>query len=271
MDELTAQLLDKPELVECVGERQAKALCDSIGATSDAQRQALKDAFTALMTCPERIYSEASWALCQRLQSKCSSARQEKDNLFIRIFDEYPRDIGTLAVFFLNYVKLQPGEAIYLSANEPHAYLAGDLIEAMANSDNVIRAGLTPKLRDTKACHADGPLWDNFDPGWGDMVYVMQVLCESLTYNQGRPHVLFGKQSSECIHKFQPPFDEFQVLSVSVEKEGAVVIPAHQSPMVLICMSCTGSHSLVVCHSHAHLCCDDLSPVRGVVSWANLK
>lgn len=42
------------------------------------------------------------------------------------------------------------GEAIFLSANEPHAYLDGDCIECMACSDNVIRAGLTPKFKDVE-------------------------------------------------------------------------------------------------------------------------
>jgi len=44
-------------------------------------------------------------------------------------------------------VRLNAGEAIYLAANEPHAYVSGELVEVMATSDNVIRAGLTPKFR----------------------------------------------------------------------------------------------------------------------------
>jgi mannose-6-phosphate isomerase class I len=44
-------------------------------------------------------------------------------------------------------VRLAPGEAIFLAANEPHAYVSGELVECMAASDNVIRAGLTPKFR----------------------------------------------------------------------------------------------------------------------------
>jgi mannose-6-phosphate isomerase len=38
-------------------------------------------------------------------------------------------------------------QGIYLAANVPHAYVSGELVECMATSDNVIRAGLTPKLR----------------------------------------------------------------------------------------------------------------------------
>ncbi len=44
-------------------------------------------------------------------------------------------------VYLLNYIVLQPGEALYLGANEPHAYIAGECAEAMATSDNVVRAG----------------------------------------------------------------------------------------------------------------------------------
>ncbi|KAM7539194.1 hypothetical protein Aperf_G00000050860 [Anoplocephala perfoliata] len=68
--------------------------------------------------------------------------------LFLRLNEQFPLDVGCLSVFFLNYVKLKPGEAIFLAANTPHAYLSGDCIECMANSDNVVRAGLTPKFKD---------------------------------------------------------------------------------------------------------------------------
>jgi mannose-6-phosphate isomerase class I len=51
------------------------------------------------------------------------------------------------AVSVVVQVRLAPGEAIFLAANEPHAYVSGELVECMATSDNVIRAGLTPKFR----------------------------------------------------------------------------------------------------------------------------
>lgn len=58
---------------------------------------------------------------------------------------QYPRDVGVLAPLLLNLIRLGPEEAIYISAGEPHAYLKGVGVEIMANSDNVIRGGLTPK------------------------------------------------------------------------------------------------------------------------------
>lgn len=61
---------------------------------------------------------------------------------------DFPNDVGILCLFFLNIIDLEPGQAIYLPAQIPHAYLSGDCIECMACSDNVIRAGLTPKFKD---------------------------------------------------------------------------------------------------------------------------
>ncbi len=60
----------------------------------------------------------------------------------------YPDDSGLFSPLLLNVVTLQPGEAMFLYAETPHAYLNGVALEVMANSDNVLRAGLTPKFID---------------------------------------------------------------------------------------------------------------------------
>lgn len=60
----------------------------------------------------------------------------------------YPDDSGLFSPLLLNVVKLNPGEAMFLFAETPHAYLQGVALEGMANSDNVLRAGLTPKYID---------------------------------------------------------------------------------------------------------------------------
>jgi mannose-6-phosphate isomerase len=62
-----------------------------------------------------------------------------------RIAAMYPGDIGVVIALLLNLVTLQAGQAIYLPAGNLHAYLGGVGLEIMANSDNVIRGGLTPK------------------------------------------------------------------------------------------------------------------------------
>ncbi|HEX3337082.1 MAG TPA: mannose-6-phosphate isomerase, class I [Jatrophihabitans sp.] len=58
---------------------------------------------------------------------------------------DFPGDVGVLLALLLNYVRLQPGEAVYLGAGNVHCYLRGMGVEIMANSDNVLRCGLTPK------------------------------------------------------------------------------------------------------------------------------
>jgi mannose-6-phosphate isomerase len=62
-----------------------------------------------------------------------------------RTAGDHPGDLGIVASLLLKYVVLRPGEAIFLPAGGPHAYLRGTGVELLANSDNVVRAGLTAK------------------------------------------------------------------------------------------------------------------------------
>jgi mannose-6-phosphate isomerase len=66
----------------------------------------------------------------------------------LELGERYPGDAGVLAALLLNLLSLQPGEAIYLPAGNLHTYLQGVAVEVMANSDNVLRGGLTPKRVD---------------------------------------------------------------------------------------------------------------------------
>eukprot|EP01068_Selenidium_serpulae_P010138 Selendium_serpulae@DN5394_c0_g1_i1.p2 len=79
-----------------------------------------------------------------------SHSESDNDRLFCRLEVMYPNDVGCFAAYFLNHVMLSPGKALYIPANIPHAYISGDCIEIMAPSDNVVRAGLTPKFIDTE-------------------------------------------------------------------------------------------------------------------------
>jgi mannose-6-phosphate isomerase len=91
--------------------------------------------------------------LMNRLQSirneiKASDSFGAIDDLLLRLHRDYPDDRGVFCPLMLNYMSLQPGDSFFMGPNEPHAYLAGDCIECMALSDNVVRAGLTPKFKD---------------------------------------------------------------------------------------------------------------------------
>lgn len=69
----------------------------------------------------------------------------EPFNLVLTLAQQYPDDIGLFSPLFLNTITLKPGEAMFLRACTPHAYISGSALEIMANSDNVLRAGLTSK------------------------------------------------------------------------------------------------------------------------------
>ena len=81
-----------------------------------------------------------------RLSKKKNQTEIEK--YFLELSRKYKNDIGLLILFFLNLVHLKRGEAIFTKPGIPHAYLKGNILECMSNSDNVIRAGLTPKYKD---------------------------------------------------------------------------------------------------------------------------
>jgi mannose-6-phosphate isomerase len=65
-----------------------------------------------------------------------------------RIAADHPGDLGLVAALLLSYTVLEPGEAVYMAAGGLHAYIKGVGIELLANSDNVLRAGLTGKRID---------------------------------------------------------------------------------------------------------------------------
>ena len=83
--------------------------------------------------------------LAARLQVGAAS---DAEMLAARLLQQYPGDVGIFSAWLLNHIVLADGEAVFLPANEPHAYLQGDCVECMACSDNVVRAGLTPKWKD---------------------------------------------------------------------------------------------------------------------------
>lgn len=85
-----------------------------------------------------------------RLSQKTDELMDD-EQLFVALYELYGNeDVGLLAMFLMNLVYLEAGQGVYIGAGIPHAYLAGNIVECMANSDNVVRMGLTPKFKDTK-------------------------------------------------------------------------------------------------------------------------
>ncbi len=94
---------------------------------SAALRDAFKRVFTALMTAEKGKVETELRAMEARVRDEGTTATSSSsvESLFLRLCEQYPGDVGAFCAFVLNYVTLRPGEAIYMAANEPHAYLSG--------------------------------------------------------------------------------------------------------------------------------------------------
>jgi mannose-6-phosphate isomerase len=83
------------------------------------------------------------------IYNKIQSENDKLSNYYKFCYEKYGKyDVGLLCLYLLNFVELKEGEAVFLEAGIPHAYLTGNIVECMANSDNVVRIGLTPKFKD---------------------------------------------------------------------------------------------------------------------------
>ena len=97
-----------------------------------------------------KYFADTTHQIYQRLNQKDNP--DESEILYLEQYEKWgPEDIGLIFLFLLNRVHLEPGEAVFLSPGVPHAYLKGNIIECMANSDNVVRVGLTNKFCDAEA------------------------------------------------------------------------------------------------------------------------
>ncbi|MFG1946393.1 mannose-6-phosphate isomerase, class I [Nonomuraea sp. NPDC048826] len=125
----------------------------------------------------------------------------------------FPGDPGVTAALLLNDVRLQPGEAVFLGAGVPHAYLGGVAVEIMVNSDNVLRCGLTGKHRD------------------------VPELMRVVDFTPAPPHrVLPSGEGGR--HDYRPPVTEFALARHDLA-EGAVHTAPGGVPQILLC---TGGH-----------------------------
>lgn len=104
--------------------------------------EGLKHFFVSLMQLAPQEKNNVLRQLNESLQAGGFVHLQE---FIIRLQRDYPEDIGILAPLFLHCITLEPGEAMFLRAGTLHAYVNGTAVEVMACSDNVLRAGLTPK------------------------------------------------------------------------------------------------------------------------------
>ena len=112
--------------------------------------EGLRAVFTTFVTMPHAALSEVIGDLVTQsvgylTQHGVDGHWSPVATTVVELAERYPADPGVLGALLLNRVVLQPGEAVYLGPGQLHAYLRGVGVEVMANSDNVLRGGLTPK------------------------------------------------------------------------------------------------------------------------------
>ncbi|WCP69515.1 mannose-6-phosphate isomerase, class I [Vibrio tubiashii] len=114
-----------------------------------ADSAALQEFFTTIMSL-EGERKEVALAELEAAHNRPAKTMMGREAMqYSAEFNQhYPGDIGLFSPLMLNTVELAPGEAMFLYAEIPHAYVQGTGLEIMANSDNVLRAGLTPKYID---------------------------------------------------------------------------------------------------------------------------
>ncbi|MBT2447507.1 mannose-6-phosphate isomerase, class I [Streptomyces sp. ISL-43] len=194
--------LEAAELLEGLGVDSLKPYADLLRA--HPEDQALREVLTAVLTADRaemaRTVTEAA-AAAQRLGGPYAP--------YTGLVHHYPGDPGVIAAMLLNHVQLQPGEAMFLGAGIPHAYIDGLGVELMANSDNVLRCGLTPK-------HIDVP-----------------ELLKVTLFEPGDPGVLRPEGNGEEV--YETPIDEFRLSRFVLAPGAAPRVLPDATPQILLC------------------------------------
>ena len=137
----------------------------------------------------------------------------EAAEVYLELNQTYPGDVGVLAALLLNVLTLAPGEAAFLRAGQLHAYLSGLGVEVMANSDNVLRGGLTTK-------HVDVP----------ELVKVLDFSTLENPRAEAAP--------SHGGVEFQLPVDSFAVRMHALD-DGDTLAVDEDGPAIVLCTSGT--------------------------------
>ena len=126
----------------------------------------------------------------------------------IELAERYPGDAGVLIALMLNRIVLAPGEALYVPDGNLHAYLSGTGVEIMANSDNVLRGGLTGK-------HVDVP----------ELTSVMDFAARV-------PEILRPVRTGDAEYDYPNPAGEFRLSRL--ELDGSPVELGHSGPQIVL-------------------------------------
>lgn len=142
LNEIAHHMEVYPELAELIGKDTAEeffAIVKSTGESTKAEdiehnQSVLKKVFSGLM----HSSSEDVKRLLAKLIARVSGDNDTMSKLLVRLDQQYPGgDVGVFSSLLLNYVSMEPGQAIFLGANEPHAYLSGGNNRPLIYNDDI--------------------------------------------------------------------------------------------------------------------------------------
>ncbi|MEV0280984.1 mannose-6-phosphate isomerase, class I [Streptomyces sp. NPDC050610] len=203
------------DLLAGLGVDSLKPYVDILRAAPESA--ALREVLTAVLTADRAAMAEtvSQAATAAEELGAQDGPYQDSYAAYAAIARQYPGDPGVIAAMLLNYVRLQPGEALHLAAGVPHAYLDGLGVEIMANSDNVLRCGLTPK-------HVDVP-----------------ELLRIVRFEATAPGVLRPEADSGGEEVYETPTAEFRLSRYDLGPAAEPSRPAARTPQILLCTAGT--------------------------------
>ncbi|RMZ77059.1 hypothetical protein DV738_g4584, partial [Chaetothyriales sp. CBS 135597] len=234
-----------PPLRDLVGDDAAKKLESVASSTSAAEtKPALRAAFSNLMKSDKADVAAKAAELValasspHKITASPSSSQEANDalaELVTRCNRQFPADVGLFNLFFLNVVRMQPGQAMYLKADDIHAYMSGDIVECMASSDNVIRAGFTPKFQDVNTL-VDILTYDHDPPE-------LQLL-QPTEYPFAKLNATAYSSGSSAL-LYDPPIEEFSIVRTELKAAGArATFEPLAGPSVILATSGSGTISV---------------------------
>jgi mannose-6-phosphate isomerase len=134
-------------------------------------------------------------------------------------------DRGVFSIYFFNIVKINPGEAIFQGPGIPHAYLEGQNVELMANSDNVLRGGLTPK-------HVDVP-----------------ELLKHTIFEGVAPNIMMGEEKRSGEKSYPCPVEDFGISKIELKQSQTYSNTASSLEIIVIIdgeMTISGKNNLSI-------------------------
>lgn len=202
-------------LLEGLGVNALKPYADILRARPEDE--ALREVLTAVLTADKDemagTVEETAAAAAERAAE--GGPHSAAYAAYAGLAHHYPGDPGVLAAFLLHHVTLRPGEALYLGAGVPHAYLSGLGVEIMANSDNVLRSGLTPK-------HVDVP-----------------ELLRIVRFEPGEPGILRPEADPGGEEIYATPVGEFRLSRFTLVPDAAPHALQAPTAQILLCVGGT--------------------------------